>query len=413
MSLTGAAERATRDAWARDGLEVFRGSILLRIGIFSNCYQPVINGVVRSISVFREELIRQQHTVYVFAPRARGYKDVEPGVLRYSAVEVRYPAVFALPIPFSRSISKLIPQLRLDIIHSQHPVALGQEAAHQARRLGVPLVFTYHSRYEAYAPYIPFNQRVVKSLTREVVGGYLERCQRIIVPSESVLTLIGEEYPKVVRRAVVIPTPVDLRAYEHLDPAPIRARYRLGDDFIFVVVTRLALEKGLKALLRAFALLLRERPEARLLMVGDGPLHGYLMKQTAVLGIASRVIFAEAVPFEQVPQYLAAGDAFVYASLNETQGLAIAEAMAAGLPVVAMDATGVRDTITNGVSGLLTPPDEVALAEGMRRLMDDSMLRARLSAGARAAAARYAVPAITQKLLKVYEEAIAEARASG
>jgi len=380
----------------------------LRIGIFSNYYRPAINGVVRSISIFREELIRQKHAVYVFAPEARGYEDAEPGILRYRAVEVRYPAVFALPIPFSRSISKLIPQLQLDVIHSQHPVALGQEAAHQARRLGIPLVFTYHSHYEAYAPYIPFNQRMVKSLTREVVGAYLERCQRIVVPSESALALIGEAYPKVVGRLAVIPTPVDLRAYERLDPMPIRARYRLEGNFTFVVVTRLALEKGLRALLRAFALLLKKRPEARLLIVGDGPLYGHLVEQTEALGIANQVVFAEAVPFEQVPQYLAAGDAFVYASLNETQGLAVAEAMAAGLPVVAMDAPGVRDTITDGESGLLTPPEEVALAEGMCRLMDDSSLRARLSAGARAAAVRYAVPDLTRKLIGVYEAAIAE-----
>jgi glycosyltransferase involved in cell wall biosynthesis len=241
-----------------------------------------------------------------------------------------------------------------------------------------------------------------------VVGAYLERCQRIVVPSESALALIGEAYPKVVGRLAVIPTPVDLRAYEHLDPMPIRARYRLEGNFTFVVVTRLALEKGLRALLRAFALLLKKRPEARLLIVGDGPLYGHLVEQTEALGIANQVVFAEAVPFEQVPQYLAAGDAFVYASLNETQGLAVAEAMAAGLPVVAMDAPGVRDTITDGVSGLLTPPEEVALAEGMCRLMDDSSLRARLSAGARAAAVRYAVPDLTRKLIGVYEAAIAE-----
>jgi len=384
----------------------------LRIGIFSNCYQPVINGVVRSISVFRDELIRQRHTVYVFAPEARGYEDQEPGILRYRAVEITHPTVFSLPIPFSRSISKLIPHLHLDVIHSQHPVALGSAAAHQARRLRIPLVFTYHSHYETYAPYIPFNQRMVKSLTREVVSSYLERCQRVIVPSESIRAIVGEEYPDVASRSVIIPTPVDLSVYEHLDPEPIRARYGLGESFTFFVVTRLALEKGLMELLRAFALLAKERPEARLLMIGDGPLRNDLAGQAEALGLAGRVILAGAVPFEQVPQHLAAADAFAYASLNETQGLAIVEAMAAGLPVVAMDAPGVRDTVADGVSGLLTPPDEASLAEGMRRLMDDGPLRARLSAGARAAAAQYAVPDATQRLLGVYEEAIARGRAS-
>ena len=378
----------------------------MRIGIFSNCYQPVINGVVRSISVFRDELIRQKHTVYVFAPEARGHKDQDPDILRYRALEITHPAVFSLPIPFSRSISKLIPQLHLDIIHSQHPVVLGQEAAHQAHRLGIPLIFTYHSHYETYAPYIPFNQRMVKSLTREVVGGYLEKCQRIIVPTESIRAIVGEEYPDVLSRSVIIPTPVDLDAYRHLDPAPTRAHYGLEGRFTFFVVARLALEKGLMALLRAFALIAGERPQARLLMIGVGPLRDALREQVEALDLVGQVIFAGPVPFEQVPQYLAAADAFAYASLNETQGLAIVEAMAAGLPVVAMDAPGVRDTVTHEVSGLLTAPNEGALAAGMRRLMDDGALRGRLSAGARAAAARYAVPDATRKLLRVYEEAI-------
>ena len=378
----------------------------MRIGIFSNCYQPVINGVVRSISVFRDELIRQKHTVYVFAPEARGHKDQDPDILRYRALEITHPAVFSLPIPFSRSISKLIPQLHLDIIHSQHPVVLGQEAAHQAHRLGIPLIFTYHSHYETYAPYIPFNQRMVKSLTREVVGGYLEKCQRIIVPTESIRAIVGEEYPDVLSRSVIIPTPVDLDAYRHLDPAPIRAHYGLEGRFTFFVVARLALEKGLMALLRAFALIAGERPQARLLMIGVGPLRDALREQVEALDLVGQVIFAGPVPFEQVPQYLAAADAFAYASLNETQGLAIVEAMAAGLPVVAMDAPGVRDTVTHEVSGLLTAPNEGALAAGMRRLMDDGALRGRLSAGARAAAARSAVPDATRKLLRVYEEAI-------
>lgn len=382
----------------------------MRIGIFSNCYAPTINGVVRSISVFRQELIRQGHTVYVFAPEARGYVDREPGILRYRAVEITHPAVFSLPIPFSRSISKLIPQLHLDIIHSQHPVVLGNEAAHQARRCHIPLIFTYHSHYETYAPYFPFNRKVVIRVTREVVGQYLDRCRRIIVPSESIQGILHEEYPEVAERTTIIPTPVNLADYEHLDPAPIRARYGLDGTFTFFVVARLALEKGLVSLLRAFALVARERPEVRLFVVGDGPLRDDLMAEAAALGVAERVIFSGPMPFSEVPQHLTAADAFAYASLNETQGLAIVEAMAAGLPVVAMDAPGVRDTIADGVSGLLTAPDEGSLAAGMRRLMDDGPLRACLSEGARFAAAGYEVARTTRQLVRVYEEAVAEQR---
>lgn len=379
----------------------------MRIGIFTNCYKPFINGVVRSVSVFRAELIRQGHTVFVFAPEPPDHRQQEPQTYNYPAIDLERPVAFPVTIPFSPTISRLIARLQLDVVHSQHPVLLGNEAAHQARQLGVPLVFTYHSHYEAYADYAPLSKGVFQAYTQWLLARYLDHCQRIIAPSESARRLIAQSYPQAAARLVTLPTPLDLSFYTHPDPAPVRERYGLQGAFVFMVISRLAREKGLDALLNAFMLIARRSVQARLMIVGNGPYRQALLDKIRDLKLEEQVILAGSVPFEQTANYLAAADAFTYASPIETQGLVLLEAMAAGLPVVTLDRPWSRDLITPEENGLLVA-DARGLAGAMQRLWDDEALRRRLALNARATALAYNAPDLTRRLVAVYEAARSE-----
>lgn len=382
----------------------------MRIGIFTNCYKPIVNGVVRSICTFRQELIRQGHEVFVFAPEARDHEEEGPGVYRYRAIQVDRPIAFPLAISYSPSMDKLIPELDLDLIHSQHPVVLGSEAARQARRCGIPLVFTYHTQYEAYAEYVPINQRVAVALTREVLRRYLRRCRRIVAPTDSVRKKLSIEYPEAAPRVARLPTPVDLGVFAQGTPRAIRERYGLQREFTFIVVSRLAREKGLTRLVEALSLVAKDRAEVRLLVVGDGPSRESLEQRVRALGLGDRVLFSGMVPFDQVPNYLAAADAFSYASLADVQPLVTVEAMAAGLPVVAIDTPASRDVVVDGENGLLASADARSLGDAMRRVVMDRGLRERLAAGARRTAARYSLPEAGRQLVGIYDEAIRESR---
>lgn len=376
----------------------------MRIGIFTNCYKPFINGVVRSVSVFRAELIRQGHAVYVFAPETPDHSRKEPQTFGYPAFELERPVAFPVAIPFSPAIDKAIAQLDLDVIHSQHPVLLGREAARQAQRCNVPLVFTYHSHYEAYADYMPFSKGVFRAYTQWLLGRYLDECQRIIAPSESARCAIAHRYPRVVGRLAILPTPLDLSLYANLAPLPVREQYGLQGAFIFIVVSRLAREKGLDALLHAFTLVARRRDNARMLVVGEGPHRKALLNRLHDLKLKDRVILTGPVPFEQVPSYLIAADAFAYASPSETQGLVLLEAMAAGLPVVTLDRPWSRDLIVPEENGLLAA-DVRGLPAAMQRLLDDEPLRRKLASNARATAAAYDAPGLARNLAAIYEAA--------
>jgi glycosyltransferase involved in cell wall biosynthesis len=170
------------------------------------------------------------------------------------------------------------------------------------------------------------------------------------------------------------------------------------------------MEKNWKTLLAAVAQVFQKYDDVRLLMIGDGPLRHELESYMEELGIRERVIITGLVPFDDIPAHLKAGDIYCFASVSETQGLVTMEAMAAGLPVAAVRATGSRDVVEEGVQGLLTQNDSDALARAILRLLEDSPLRARLRSAAAEKARQFDCSIQAEKMLTVYEKAIEDRR---
>lgn len=380
----------------------------MHIAHFTNTYKPNINGVVRSISTFREALTRMGHQVFVFAQETRGYQDQEPFIFRYPGIEVpRYDYSFSLPV--SPYIDWVLPALKPDVIHSNHPVLLGQVAAEKSEKQNLPLVFTLHTRLTQYSYILPFSQVFVQGMIVEALARYMERCQHIVTPSEAIRQMLAN-FCGVVDKATTIPTGINLAPYMEADGTAIRRKYGLELKRVLVTNGRLAMEKNWKTLLAAAAVVFRKHDDVRLLMIGGGPLRHELESYMDELGIRERVIVTGLVPFEEIPAHLKAGDVYCFASVSETQGLVTMEAMAAGLPVVAVRATGSRDVVDEGVQGLLTHNDSDSLARGILRLLDDSSLRARMRASAVDKARLFDSSVQAEKLLAVYEEAIEDRR---
>ena len=380
----------------------------MRIGIFSNAYKPDISGVVTSICTFRDELVRQGHAVYIFAPESGDYQDQEYGVFRYPSIKLTTAVNLPVAIPVSPFINWVVPRLKLDLVHSQHPFLIGEEAVTFARQLALPHVFTHHSQYEEYSSYIPFNQNIVKTLTREVVRGHMMRSVSIITPSESIQAMLAEQHPEIADRFRVVPSPINLDVFarNRLHPHPIRRRYGLSGKFLFIVVGRLSPEKQFPVLLEAFQAVVAARTRVHLLIVGDGPAKNDLEKLSRRLGLTQSVTFTGLVDFKEVPHHLAAADAFAFSSTSETQGLVLAEGMAAGLPVVAVDAPGNRDVVQHEVNGLLTENSTEALAAGMVRLLENPDLCRAYADKALQTAAAYAPAVLAARLVDYYAEAV-------
>lgn len=380
----------------------------MRIAIFSNTYKPTISGVVTSIDMFRQGLMQTGHEVHLFVPEYQDYQDEEPYIFRYPALDLPegLDLDLSLVLPFKRSMLPTIRGIKPALIHTQHPYMIGGLAAAIAQDLKLPLVFTFHTRYiEHIKSYVPLVSDLAEVMAEEFINRYLNRCSHIIAPTASIRDSIQRTYDLDVP-VTVVPTPLDLSQYQHLEPERIRTNLEVTEADVLLFVGRLAPEKNLDFLLRAFARIVNVRPQTRLLLVGQGPYKDTLQKMTRKMDLGRQVIFTGSLPYTEIPHLAAAADLFVFPSLTDTQGLVLTEAMAAGTPVVAIEAPGPVDVLAEG-GGILVPADEEDFAEAVLTLLDDEARRQAMAETALQVVQRYAIPETTKRLLEVYEAAVA------
>jgi glycosyltransferase involved in cell wall biosynthesis len=382
----------------------------MHIAFYTNTYLPVMSGVVQSIHIFRNALTGCGNNVFIFAQHAEGHRDTEPFIFRYPAFSLPMQQKYPVTLPVSPYINWLLPSLKLDVIHAHHPFLLGETAAEKAVELNVPLVFTHHTRYSDYSHYIPLNQTLVKTAIEDYLADYMIKCHHIVVPSESIKEKLGEVYG-IINQITAIPTGMELALWAKIDGSNVRQNRGWGQDTVLISVGRLAKEKNWPMLLTAVAQVMQTRPKVRLVLIGDGDERKSLEKLTQELGITARVEFTGNLPHEQVIACLKAADLFCFASTTETQGMVTGEAMAAGLPVVAVNATGTRDVLTHQQEGLLTANTSEALAQAILQVLADDAARQRYQAAALERAKTLDIEAQAQKMLEVYTQAIEDQRA--
>lgn len=380
----------------------------MRVGIFTNAYRPLVSGVVNSVDLIRKGLLRQGHTPFVYAPGVRGYTDQHAGVYRFPSVElstkVQFPVAWPLWPPIHRSIARS----ELNVLHTHHPFLLGDYAWYWSRRLRLPLVYTFHTQYEQYAHYVPLPQAPLRALTRWLVSGFARRCDLIIAPSPNIRELL-DRY-RIRTWTETLPNAVDLSRFQ-LGHFRSSLRQRLGwpqDATIALYAGRIGKEKNLGFLLQAFS----QVPDALLAVVGDGPELEALKQLAHRAGIADRVMFPGRVEYQQMPAYFAASDFFCISSTTEVKPLVVLEALASGLPTVAVAACGTADTLTDGVDGVLTTEHIDVFAAAMRRMVEQPDWRRTLARQARSTARQYSIEGYVQRLVELYDEAISR-RARG
>jgi 1,2-diacylglycerol 3-alpha-glucosyltransferase len=386
----------------------------MHIAHFTNTYYPVISGVVRSVSAFREALTKLGHNVFIFAQEENGYEDEEPFIFRYPAIHLPLAGDFPAVIPISSFIDQLLPILKLDVIHTHHPILVGQAAATKASEMDLPLVFTFHTHYREYSHYFPLPQEAFQDFVKDAIDNwlrdYMRKCQHIIVPTESMRKVLVKNYG-LINGVSVIPTGLDLDPYRKVDGERVRTEMGWEDDLVMISVGRLAQEKNWLVLLDAAQMALQDHPKLRIVLIGDGPQRDELEEYIEEIGIEERVDFLGKVPFEEVPSYLKAADFFGFSSVSETQGLVSLEALAAGLPVVAVDATGTRDVVEVGQVGLLTENSAESLAAGIVQLLSDAALMQKFRTNAMDKAASFDIMLQARKMVEVYEKAIEDKKA--
>lgn len=344
----------------------------MKIGVFTDSYKPYTSGVVTSISTFREELEKLGHQVYIFAPSYPEYNEKEDGVYRYYSLPSPTNPDYTLAIPIFPGMNSLLKKLNLDIIHVQSPFTMGRVGLHYAHRYDLPIVFTYHTLYDQYVHYVPVAQDLARDVTIKYSSNFCNQCDHIVVPTwevEAMLTKYNIKTPR-----TVIPTGVPIEKFNNGDHQWLRKNYNIPEENrILLFVGRLTKEKNLDFLINAFKQIHDQIPETTLVLTAQGPLEGDLKKQAQSLGFSLErdVVFTGALPFDTLINVYYSADLFVFSSVTETQGLVLLEAMAARLPVVAVEANGVKDMVDDGINGYLTPCDIQAFSMAVCRLLEN------------------------------------------
>ncbi len=377
----------------------------MKVGIFTDSYKPYTSGVVTSIATFKEELNKLGHEVYIFAPSYPEYEDEEAGVYRYYSMTSPTNPDFALAIPVYPGMHMLLKKLDLDIIHVHSPFTMGRVGMHWANRQHVPLLFTYHTLYDQYAHYVPVAQELVREMALRFSNNFCNQCDHIVVPSKEIQRLLHSY--EISTPITVIPTGVPLHKFRGPGENWLRKNYDIPEgNKILLFVGRLTREKNLEYLIEAFTLVKKELPDTTLVLTAQGPLEIELKQLVTDLEMEldRDVIFTGAQPFDTLVDIYYSSDLFVFSSLTETQGLVLIEAMAAGLPVVAVRAYGVQDMVDSGIDGILTECNKEEFARAITGILSDRKLYRYYKANARKKANSLSSTNMALKLEKVYEE---------
>ncbi len=385
----------------------------MRVAMISDVYFPRINGVSTSIETFRHDLVALGHEVILIAPDyGRGASDVH--VWRMAGRPV--PRDPEDRLMRRSAIRACIPRLAAwnpDVLHIHTPFIAQYGGFELARRLGLPVVTTYHTYFEHYFEhYVPFvPRRWLAALARRVTVSQCAAADLVISPSGAMRDALRAYGVK--GRIDILPTGLSAGCYRPGDGKRFRAAH--GIEAVRPValhVGRAAHEKNIDFLLRMLVVLRSIIPNVLLVIAGEGPALPHLKTLTRALGLNDCVRFVGYLErTNELPDCYAAGDVFVFSSRTETQGLVLLEAMAQGTPVVSNAEMGTRDVLVAGRGAHIVPLEEAIYADAVAELLASDRLRSDMSHSAREHALTWSSQVMAEKLAAVYQELSANAPA--
>jgi 1,2-diacylglycerol 3-alpha-glucosyltransferase len=376
----------------------------MKILMLTNTYLPHVGGVARSVSTYEAEFRRRGHDVRIVAPQFDNVAESEKYVLRLPAIQHFNGSDFSVRIPQPGLIADYADRFQPEILHSHHPFLLGDSALRIAWARRLPLVFTYHTMYEQYTHYVPLNSDALQRFVIQMTRDYCNLCTHVIAPSESVATMLRER--GVTTPISPIPTGIDVERFAGGNGNRSRERYGI-DERAFVVghVGRLAAEKNLAFLARSVGQFLNQRADAVFLVVGSGEAAEEMQNTIMEVARPHQVAMAGCLTGQDLADAYCAMDVFTFSSQSETQGMVLAEAMAAGVPAIALDAPGAREIVRNS-NGILLAANvtEDQFANALAEMANDGQRLQQMRTAAQQTANEFSVSRCADGVLSVYED---------
>lgn len=390
----------------------------MRVGIFTESYPPLVNGVSTSILMLQKALEKLGHEVFIVtvSDDKKNYTLEDDGhILRLPSMNLANCYDYKFTSVYPIKAVNIIKKMNLDVIHSNVEFTIGIFARVVSEQLGIPLVHTYHTNWEDYTHYITKNKKILDDICKKLLK-YLvvffedKTVTELIVPSNKIYNIFKDKY-KFTKNIHIIQTGIETSKFykenfSSKDINNLKKKYGIKKkDFVIMTVSRLAKEKSVDRLINNQKALLKRYPNMKLLIVGDGPDIDKLKMQVCSLNISKNVIFTGKVPLEEIPIYYQLGDVFVTASKSETQGLTVVEAISSSLPIVAVKDDSFISSVIDDFNGYVFTSDEKYI-ESILKLYENNDIYNRLSNQSRILSSDFSSEYFALKVLKVYETAI-------
>lgn len=390
----------------------------MRVGIFTESYPPLVNGVSTSILMLEHALTKLGHEVFIItvSDNKKDYVLENNGhILRLPSVNLANCYDYKMTSVYPIKAVNMIKKMNLDVIHSNVEFTVGIFARVVSEQLSIPLVHTYHTNWEDYTHYITKNKKILDDICKKLLK-YLvvffedKTVTELIVPSNKIYNLFKDKY-KFTKNIHIIQTGIETSKFykENFNQKDINSlKKKLGikkKDFVVMTVSRLAKEKSVDRIINNHKELVKKYSNMKLLIVGDGPDIDKLKDEAKSLGVSDSVIFTGKIPLSDIPIYYQLGNVFVTASKSETQGLTVVEAISSSLPVVAVKDDSFVNSVIEDFNGFVFTDDEKYI-NSISKLYEDKDLYNRLSNQSRLLSADFSSEYFALKVLKVYETAI-------
>jgi len=376
----------------------------LRIALFSGNYNMTVDGANKALNRLVEFLLRHGAQVRAYSPTSAHPAFAPQGeLIPLPSIAIPGRAEYRVPLGFSRRVRRDLEAFRPDVLHISSPDFAARGAVRWARKQGIPVLASVHTRFETYARY--YHMAFMEGPLERFIGKLYRQCDALVAPSAGMVELLREQ--RMNRDISLWERGVDRELFNSArrDLAWRRAQ-GIGDGEVAVgFVGRLVMEKGLDAFAATIAELRRRAVAHKVLVVGEGPARGWFEE---------RLPGAAFVGFQQgadLGRAVAAADVLFNPSETETFGNVTLEAMACGVPVVAARATGSTSLVADGQTGTLVPPSDIAgFADALAAYIADPALRAAHGRAGEERSRAYAWDAINQTVADTYLRLIAARR---
>ncbi len=380
----------------------------LRIGLFTDTYAPQVNGVSVSLQMLSEHFQKRGHQVIVFAPRVPGYKDDKPNIQRLPSLKYLNNPPFYVAVPGSPRTTWKLTREHFDVLHAHSPLTVGFLAYVTASAKNVPLIYTYHTSIADYTHYLKAlgGTGIIRRAARWFSAASTNLGDQVVVPSPKFHRLLLEQ--KVAKPIHIIPNGIELnRFHEAHNPGAFRQKLGMTAEApMLLAVGRVDPEKRLDFLIEVFARVADQLPEARLVFAGDGSAREGLERQARQTRCAERIHFLGMVARAELPDLLHDATVFLSASTTEVHPISSIEAIAAGLPMLAVADEAFEGMIENGVNGYQVALDLETYSQTLLAMLRDREQLKRFGERSKALSEKYSIEGQVAALEKLYMEAI-------